>query len=65
MSAAGQPTPAYRTPLPIRRALFLAATLLAMFLVLVGAYEVLDVSMRQTDASSSHAALVTSWPNRT
>jgi hypothetical protein len=48
MSTATQPTPAYRTPLPIRRALFLAAALLALFLVLVGAYNVLDVSMRNT-----------------
>jgi hypothetical protein len=48
MSTLTQPTPEYRTPHPIRRALFAGAALLALFLVLVGAYNLIDLSMRET-----------------
>jgi Putative adhesin len=43
-----QPAPAHRTPLPIRRALFVVAALLALFLMLVGAYNIVDVASRHT-----------------
>ena len=48
MSTLTQPAPEHRTPLPIRRLLFAAAALLALFLVLVGAYNLIDVATRHT-----------------
>jgi hypothetical protein len=48
MSTLIQPAPEHRTPLPIRRLLFAAAALVALFLVLVGAYNLIDVATRQT-----------------
>lgn len=48
MTAATGPAPAYRTPAAIRRALFLVGALLALFLVLVGAYNLVDVASRHT-----------------
>ena len=48
MSTLTQPAPEHRTPHPIRRALVAGAALLALFLVLVGAYNVLDLALRAT-----------------
>jgi DUF4097 and DUF4098 domain-containing protein YvlB len=48
MSTLTQPAPAHRTPPAIRRSLFVAAALLALFLVLVGTYEVIDLASRHT-----------------
>jgi hypothetical protein len=48
MSTLTQPAPEHHTPHPIRRALFAGGALLALFLVLVGAYNVLDLAMRET-----------------
>ena len=43
MSTLTQPAPPHRTPLPIRRVLLVVAALLALFLVLAGAYNLIDV----------------------
>ena len=48
MSTATHPAPARRTPLAIRRALLVVASLLALFLVATGAYNVLDLAARHT-----------------
>jgi hypothetical protein len=48
VSTLTRPAPEHHTPLPIRRALFVAAALLALFLVLCGAYNLIDLSLRQT-----------------
>jgi Putative adhesin len=48
MSAATEPAPAFRTPAAVRRALFLVGALLALFLVIVGAYNLIDVASRHT-----------------
>jgi hypothetical protein len=42
------PAPAHRTPLAIRRVLFVAASLLGLFLVLLGAFEIIDLASRKT-----------------
>ena len=47
MSAVTQPAPAHRTPLAIRRVLFVAAALLGLFLVVVGAFNIIDVASRK------------------
>jgi hypothetical protein len=51
MSAVAQPASApapRRTPRPLRRALLAGASLLALFLVAMGAYNLLDLAARQT-----------------
>ena len=53
MSAITPPAPAHRTPLAIRRALFVAAALLGLFLVLLGAFNIVDVASRKTTTESA------------
>jgi len=53
LSAITPPAPAHRTPLAIRRALFVAAALLGLFLVLVGAFNIVDVASRKTTTASA------------
>jgi Putative adhesin len=48
MSTATEPAPGYRTPAAVRRALFFMAALLALFLIVVGAYNLIDVGSRNT-----------------
>jgi hypothetical protein len=48
MSVATHPAPARRTPLAVRRSLLVVASLLALFLVATGAYNVLDLAARHT-----------------
>lgn len=53
MSTVTQPAPARRTPLPIRRALLVVAALVALFLVVAGTYNLLDLASRHTTTAQA------------